>query len=136
MKLDYQTGELKGELDLSNISATPFQVAEWAWTTAMCLIPFDDLWKKLVSDGWVKYKRFFTDNWEKIDIPEFHKTLVYYVPPQEAWPDLALDGWERHIGFFHDYWVAVDTKRFFELIGVTKITQKAKISLKIKHYRP
>lgn len=134
--LDYQTGEPKNELDLSHIHTSAQEVKDWAWNTAKEFVPFEELWKKLVADDWTKYKAFFTSNWSKINIPEFHKTLVYYVPPQRAWPDLALDGWERHIGFFHDYWIAVDKQLFFELIGVTKLIKKAKISLKIKHYRP
>lgn len=134
--LDYQTGEPKNGLDLSCINTTSLEVRDWAWQTALDLIPFEEFWKKLVADGWIKYRHFFVENWYKINIAEFHRTLVAYVPPQKAWPDLALDSWERHIGFFHDYWPAVDTKSFFELIGVTSLAQKAKISLKIKCYRP
>lgn len=134
--LDYQTGEPKNGLDLSEISVSFAEVKTWVWTTAQNVMVFEDFWKKLVADGWVKYKNFFDANWEKISLPEFHKTLVHYVPPQKAWPDLALDGWERHIGFFHDYWMAVNTQEFFELIGVSGLAQKAKILLKIKCYRP
>lgn len=134
--LDYTSGEPKDNLDLSCLSTTAEQLKDWAWKTAEIFIPFEEFWPKLVADGWTKYKKFFTDNWDRIGVSKFHGVLVYHVPPQRAWPDLALDGWERHIGFFHDYWPSVDTKRFFELIGVTKIAQKAKISLKIKYYRP
>lgn len=133
--LDNNTGKPLNGYSLGDLSVPSEKVMKWAWETALIFIPFEEFWLKLVSDGWLKYKKFFTQNWDKIDIKKFHGALVYYSPPQEVWPVLALDGWERHIGFFHDYWPAVDTKRFFELIGVKSLAQKAKISLKIKHYK-
>jgi len=132
--LDYKTGQPINGYQLGDVDQSNFSIKDWAWCTAKALIPFEEFWPLLVKDDWLKYKDYFTSQWDKFDLNKFHSALVAKVPAQEAWPDLALDGWERHIAFFHQYWPMVDTKRFFELIGVTSLAKKAKISLKIKYY--
>ena len=132
--LDFETGEPLNGYALGDIKTPAKEVQSWAWETALIFVPFEEFWPKLVDDNWLKYKRFFVSNWEKIGVRKFHKKLAEKMPPQKAWQALALDGWERHIGFFHDYWPMVDKDLFFETIGVSELAKKVKISLKIKYY--
>lgn len=132
--LDYKSGRPLNSYDLGELSDSAKEVKDFVWRLALEILPFDEFWKKLVSDGWIKYKSFFDANWDKIDINEFHKTLIYYVPAQKAWRDLVLDGWERHIAFFHNNWNAVDDAEFYKMVGAKNLIQKAKIIMKIRTY--
>lgn len=135
--LDSKTGaELNGYV-LANPTLTfsNKQVFDWAWQTGLECMDFEAFWTELARDNWCKYKDFFVQNWDKIDIRKFHGEILYRQPAQLAWPALAEDSWQRHIGFFHDHWMAVDKERFYNIINKHGLFNKAKVSYKIKHYK-
>ncbi len=132
--LDYKTGEPSKDLDLSNVNTPAYEIMLWAWSATQLFVGFDVFWRKLIADDWHKYRKFFIENRNKINVKDFHKELVVRYPPQKIWRELAKEDWEYHIGFFHDYWSMLDRKEFFEIIGVTNLLQKAKISRRIKNY--
>ncbi len=134
--LDYETGaELNGYKLANELLHYPLaEVKDEAWIIGLKNVDFTEFWTELVHDKWTKYKMFFEANWEKIDIRKFHQAVLYRSPAQEAWPDLARDSWERHIAFFHDNWNAVNKDEFFAIIGKEGLWDKAKVTIKIKHY--
>ena len=132
--LDYKTGKPLNNFNLSEVNTPSYEIMKWAWSTAKCFVAFDLFWRKLIGDDWRKYRAFFVENRNKISVKELHQELVVRYPPQKIWRELAKEDWEYHIGFFHTQWSMIDKKEFFEIIGVTNLLQKAKISRRIKNY--